>query len=102
MTIHDAKKQLALVVCKARTEVRLKRQLAPALCKARTDVKLKRQYEPTYMLSEEQFHRFVVCEAPQIYEISAEDETLSCFMRSETQYAIKNAYAALVSEFTRQ
>ena len=82
MTIHDAKKQLAL-----------------ALCKARTDIKLIRQYEPTYMLSESRFRRLVACEAPQIFEISADDEPLSCFMRSETQYAIKNAYAALVSEF---
>ena len=82
MTIHDAKKQLAL-----------------ALCKARTDVKLIRQYEPTYMLSEVRFRRLVACEAPQIFEISADDEPLSCFMRSEMQSAIKNAYAVLVSEF---
>ena len=82
MTIHDAKKQLAL-----------------ALCKARTDVKLIRQYEPTYMLSEARFQRLVACEAPQILEISTDDETFNCCMRSEMQYAIKNAYAALVSEF---
>ena len=82
MTIHEAKKQLAL-----------------ALCKARTDIKLIRQYEPTYMLSEARFHRFVVCEAPQIFEISADDEILSCFMPIEMQFAVKNAYAALVSEF---
>ena len=82
MTIHDAKKQLAL-----------------ALCKARTDIKLIRQYEPTYMLSEARFRRLVICEAPQILEISTDDETLSCFMRSEMQTAIKNAYAVLVSEF---
>ena len=82
MTIHDAKKQLAL-----------------ALCKARTDVKLIRQYEPTYMLSEARFQRLVACEAPQILEISTDDETLSCLMRSEMQYAIKNAYAVLVIEF---
>ena len=82
MNLHDAKKQLAL-----------------ALCKARTDVKLIRQYEPTYMLSEARFRRLVACEAPQIFEISADDEPLSCFLRSEMQYAVKNAYAVLVSEF---
>ena len=82
MTIHDAKKQLAL-----------------ALCKARTDIKLIRQYEPTYMLSEARFRRFVACEAPQIFEVPTGDETFNCFMRCEMQYAIKNAYAVLVSEF---
>ena len=63
MNLHDAKKQLAL-----------------ALCKARTDVKLIRQYEPTYMLSEARFRRLVACEAPQIFEISADDEPFSCFI----------------------
>ena len=82
MTIHDAKKQLAL-----------------ALCKARTDIKLIRQYEPAYMLSEARFQSLVICEAPQILEVSTDDETLSCFMRIEMQNAIKNAYAVLVSEF---
>ena len=82
MNLHDAKKQLAL-----------------ALCKVRTDVKLIRQYEPTYMLSEVRFRRLVACEAPQIFEISADDENVSCFTRSEMQSAIKNAYAVLVSEF---
>ena len=83
MTIHDAKKQVAL-----------------ALCKARTDVKLVRQYEPTYMLSEPRFRRLVAREASQILEVSADDETLSCFMQIEMQCAIKKAYAVLVSEFS--
>ena len=82
MTIHDAKKQLAL-----------------ALCKARTDVKLIRQYEPTYMLSEARFRRLAAREASQIPDVSADDEPLSRFMRIELQHAIKNAYAVLVSEF---
>ena len=82
MTIHDAKKQVAL-----------------ALCKARTDIKLIRQYEPTYMLSEARFRRFVACEAPQIFETPTDDEILNCYMRCEMQSAVKNAYAVLVSEF---
>ena len=94
MTLHDAKKQLALALCHD-----VKKQLALALCKARTDVKLIRQYEPAYMLSEARFQRLVACEAPQIFEVSAEDEILSCIMRDEMQNAVKNAYAALVREF---
>ena len=94
MTLHDAKKQLALTLCHD-----VKKQLALALCKARTDVKLIRQYEPAYMLSEARFRRLVACEAPQIFELSADDELLSCIIQSEMQNAVKNAYAALVSEF---
>ena len=81
MTIHSIKKQIAL-----------------SLCKARTDIKLIRQYERDYMLSMNDFLILVNESLSDLTETYNQcDATI--VPHGELQALTLDAYAALIKEF---
>ena len=81
MTIHSIKKQIAL-----------------SLCKARTDIKLIRQYERDYMIGRNDFLILVNESLSDLTETYNQcDATI--VPQGELQALTLDAYAALIKEF---
>ena len=84
MTIHGIKKQIALV-----------------LCKACTDIKLIRQYDPAYMIGMNDFVILVNENLPDLIKAYNACDDVAILPRGEFQSLTLDAYDALVREFVQ-
>ena len=82
MTAHDIKKQIAL-----------------SLCKARTDIKLIRQYDRHYMIAMNDFIRMVNESLPDLIETHNQCDATAIVSRREFQALTLDAYDVLAKEF---
>ena len=82
MTAHDIKKQIAL-----------------SLCKARTDIKLIRQYDRHYMIGMNDFIRMVNESLPDLIETYNQCDDTAVVSRREFQALTLDAYDVLAKEF---
>ena len=82
MTVHDIKRQIALT-----------------LCKARTDITLIRQYEKDYMIGMSDFIKLANERLPALTEAYDPCDTTAIVQRGELRALTFAAYDALVKEF---